>query len=64
MKSPDSILAADNIGTCRNITYKMEKEAEARHRRVTEDKLGLFMRHFLPELKTTSSNRTTRDIYR
>jgi hypothetical protein len=56
--SPDSILM------CRNMTYKMEREAEARHIRVTEDKLDLFMRHFLPELKTTSSNRTARDIYR
>jgi hypothetical protein len=62
--SPDSILAADNIVTCRNMTYKMEKEAEARHKRVTEDKLDLFMRHFLLELKTTSNNRTARDIYR
>jgi hypothetical protein len=62
--SQDSILAGDNIFMCRNMTYKMEKEAEARHRRATEDKLNLFMRHFLPELKTTSSNRTARDIYR
>jgi hypothetical protein len=64
VKSPDSILAGDNIFMCRNMTYNMEKEAEARHKRVTEDKLDLFMRHFLPELKTTSSNRTARDIYR